>query len=166
MNSGDFFASLLEAARIGYAHPVLNPWATLFGRKTLPAVCLLATQPLLFADGNSDWFARPWESYDGLPNNTVQGLAQTPDGYLWLGTPSGLVRFDGLRFDEIPSTNFVAPPNNGIVTMMTSRAGALWLAMDRGAVVCVDAAGSRSYRTNLPNLIPNGLNEDGEGNVW
>ena len=134
---------MLRAAEISYALLVLSAWATWFGRKLLPVVCLLAAQPSLRADGNSDWFARPWESYDGLPNNTVQGLAQTPDGYLWLGTPSGLVRFDGVRFDEIPSTNFVAPPNNGIVTMMTGRAGALWLAMDRGALVCLDAGDER-----------------------
>ena len=157
---------MLRAAEIGYAGVVLNPWASLFGRKLLPAVCLLMAPGTLLADGNSEWFARPWESYDGLPNNTVQGIAQTPDGYLWLGTPSGLVRFDGVHFDEIASTNFIAPPNNGIVTMIASRSGALWLAMDRGAVVCLDGAESRFYGTNLPNFIPNGLAEDGDRNVW
>src|SRR3954453_13770693 len=124
-------------------------------RVFLPALAFIATASLLEASTNSAWYARTWQSEEGLPNNTIQGVAQTPDGYLWLGTPSGLVRFDGLRFDEVPSTNFVAPPNNGIVTMMAGRAGALWLAMDRGALVCLDGSRSQTYRTNLPNLIPN-----------
>ena len=39
-----------------------------------------------------------WTFKDGAPES-VQGLAQTADGYLWLGTPSGLFRFDGVRFE-------------------------------------------------------------------
>src|SRR5215831_19122304 len=52
------------------------------------------------ATERSQWFARPWQTEDGLPNNTVFGIVQTPDGYLWLGTPTGLVRFDGASFEE------------------------------------------------------------------
>lgn len=43
---------------------------------------------------------RHWELADGLPQNTIQTLRQTPDGYLWLATQGGLVRFDGVRFVE------------------------------------------------------------------
>ena len=39
-----------------------------------------------------------WQVDDGLPQSTVSCMAQTTDGYLWLGTFNGLVRFDGLRF--------------------------------------------------------------------
>src|SRR5437773_11676355 len=42
-----------------------------------------------------------WEAGDGLPQNTVQTVLQTRDGYVWLGTEEGLVRFDGERFEEI-----------------------------------------------------------------
>jgi len=38
-----------------------------------------------------------WKTEDGLPQNTIAAIAQTPDGYLWLGAEPGLVRFDGLR---------------------------------------------------------------------
>ena len=41
---------------------------------------------------------RVWQTQDGLPENTVQAFAQTPDQYLWIGTSGGLVRFDGARF--------------------------------------------------------------------
>ena len=49
-----------------------------------------------------------WTAADGLPINSVNDIAQTPDGYLWLATGEGLVRFDGLKFEEYPverSTN-------------------------------------------------------------
>ena len=42
---------------------------------------------------------RAWTIEDGLPTSTVQDIAQTPDGYLWLATTGGLARFDGVRFE-------------------------------------------------------------------
>ncbi len=115
---------------------------------------------------NADWFARPWHSEDGLPNNTIFGLAQTPDGYLWLGTRTGLVRFDGVRFEEFSPTNFVAPPNRGIITMLASPAGGLWLAMDRGAVVRVNGLSTRAFIEGLPSSIPGSLAEAADGSLW
>ncbi len=41
---------------------------------------------------------RTWTREDGLPQNSVQAIAQTADGYLWVGTQEGLARFDGVRF--------------------------------------------------------------------
>ena len=43
---------------------------------------------------------RSWQKDDGLPNSSVFALTQTQDGYLWVGTPEGLVRFDGVRFTK------------------------------------------------------------------
>ena len=39
-----------------------------------------------------------WQTKDGLPQNSVDSMVQTADGYLWLGTQEGLARFDGVRF--------------------------------------------------------------------
>ena len=136
-------------------------------RKGLLAVLLWlsATVTPAYAT-NVTWLARAWQSDDGLPNNTVASLVQTPDGYLWLGTPSGLVRFDGIRFEDYSPTNFVAPPNRGAIAMLLGRDGALWLAMDRGALVCLHSGASRAFITGLPHLIPDGLAEDAEGGIW
>jgi signal transduction histidine kinase/ligand-binding sensor domain-containing protein len=127
---------------------------------------LALTAPAKAASG--DWFYRSWQSDEGLPDNTVYGLAQTSDGYLWIGTASGLARFEGLRFENFAPTNFVAPPNRGTMVMLRSRDGGLRLAMDRGAVVYLEAGSSRAFTagTDLPNLIPNGLAEDAEGGLW
>ena len=42
--------------------------------------------------------SKEWGVSDGLPSDTVWAIAQTPEGYLWIGTPNGLVRFDGVTF--------------------------------------------------------------------
>ena len=46
--------------------------------------------PVFAAGTNEEWWARPWQTEDGLPDNSVNAIAQTEDGYLWIGTPSGL----------------------------------------------------------------------------
>src|SRR5882672_8478845 len=46
-----------------------------------------------------------WETDDGLPQNSVISMTQTRDGYLWLGTLNGLVRFDGIRFTVFDENN-------------------------------------------------------------
>ena len=114
---------------------------------------------------NTTWLARSWQSEDGLPDNSVNGLAQTPDGFLWIGTPSGLARFDGLDFETISLTNVIALPNRGIVAMVSGRRGGLWLAMDRGAVVYVSAGASCIFDGNLPGGTPYDLAEDAGGGL-
>jgi len=49
-----------------------------------------------------------WTSETDLPQTSVQAMAQTRDGYLWLGTQEGLVRFDGVRFTQMSSEDITA----------------------------------------------------------
>src|ERR1700722_14807711 len=110
---------------------------TLIPRRTIIlAGMLLSFIPAVYAAGtNEDWLARSWQTEDGLPNNSVEGVAQTTDGYLWVGTPTGLSKFDGLHFETVSLTNLIPLPNRGIIAMIRGRSSTLWLAMDRGAVV-------------------------------
>src|SRR5438045_1881877 len=55
--------------------------------------------------GERDWFARVWQTDEGLPDNYISGVAQTSDGFLWVGTSGGLLRFDGTRFKEFSPVN-------------------------------------------------------------
>jgi len=60
----------------------------------------------------SQYALQQWSSAAGLPHESIQALAQTPDGYLWLGTMGGLVRFDGVRFTAYTSENSGLPHDN------------------------------------------------------
>ena len=59
------------------------------------SVSALASGP-----AGSTWSRRVWWSDDGLPNNTIDSIAQTPDGYLWIASAGSLARFDGMRFEQ------------------------------------------------------------------
>ena len=71
---------------------------------------------------------------DGLPQGTISDLTQTPDGYLWLATLGGLVRFDGLRFTVFDAITFPSLASNRVVAVTAAREGGLWVAA-RGARV-------------------------------
>jgi ligand-binding sensor domain-containing protein/CheY-like chemotaxis protein/two-component sensor histidine kinase len=75
---------------------------------------------------------RVWQTPDGLPQNAIQALAQTPDGYLWGGTWEGLVRFDGARFTTFDRINTPALQARSIRALTTGPDGTLWIGTDVG----------------------------------
>ncbi|HWC60758.1 MAG TPA: two-component regulator propeller domain-containing protein, partial [Verrucomicrobiae bacterium] len=135
-------------------------------RFLLIAVALLSDHAL--AATGSGWFARNWQSDKGLPNNTVFSLEQTPDGYLWLGTSVGLVSFDGNRFEKYAFTNSVFLGNRGVFSLLRSRAGGLWVGMDRGGVVYLDGDRTKVFtqKDGLMDAQVKTMTEDGDGTLW
>jgi signal transduction histidine kinase/ligand-binding sensor domain-containing protein/CheY-like chemotaxis protein len=75
---------------------------------------------------------RVWQTAEGLPQNSVLALAQTPDGYLWVGTWEGLVRFDGARFTVFDKANTPALSGRSIRHLAVARDGTLWIGMNEG----------------------------------
>lgn len=73
-----------------------------------------------------------WQSDDGLPQGTVNAIVQTPDGYLWLGTQNGLVRFDGVTFKVFNENNTPDIKNNRIVQLFVDHQGVLWIGAEQG----------------------------------
>jgi signal transduction histidine kinase/ligand-binding sensor domain-containing protein len=82
-----------------------------------------------------DYVLRTWETDDGLPQNTVTGIAQTPDGYLWLATQGGLARFDGVRFTTFLKGSTPGLDSSYARSVAVDRTGALWIGVERGGVV-------------------------------
>src|SRR5262249_39124085 len=74
-----------------------------------------------------DYTARVWQTDEGLPHNMVRAIAQTTDGYLWVGTRVGLARFDGLQFTVFNPKNTPAMKSPSIGALCLDRDGALWI---------------------------------------
>jgi ligand-binding sensor domain-containing protein len=66
-----------------------------------------------------------WKTDAGLPQNSVQSTLQTRDGYLWLGTERGLVRFDGVRFTVFDKGNTPGLQNSNVQVLFQDRDGGL-----------------------------------------
>ena len=75
-----------------------------------------------------------WTTANGLPQNTVTGLVQTPDGYLWLSTFDGLARFDGVRFTIFDKGNSKGIANNRFARLFVDREGVVYAVTEDNVV--------------------------------
>lgn len=76
-----------------------------------------------------------WKVDQGLPHDRVQAVAQTLDGYLWLGTPQGLARFDGFTFSTFDRQHVPVLRSNDVRSLLADRDGNLWIGTETGGVV-------------------------------
>jgi ligand-binding sensor domain-containing protein/signal transduction histidine kinase len=111
---------------------------------------------------------RVWQTQDGLPENTVQAFAQTPDHYLWIGTSGGLVRFDGVRFLPFGRDNAPEIHEKSIFCLTVSRDGSLWAGTDGGGLLRYKNGVFRAYSAadGLTNGFVRAVYEDREGTLW
>ena len=86
-------------------------------------------------DPTWNFTVRSWQSQDGLPEETVQAFAQTPDGYLWVGTSGGLLRFDGARFQLFAHENTPAFGENSVFCLLAAHDGRLWIGTDGSGLI-------------------------------
>src|SRR5260221_800646 len=73
-----------------------------------------------------------WNEDRGLPQSSVTNIVQTPDGYLWLGTQEGLVRFDGVKFDVFDKSNTSVIRNNFVSCLLVAKDSTLWFGTKSG----------------------------------
>jgi signal transduction histidine kinase/ligand-binding sensor domain-containing protein len=110
-----------------------------------------------------------WAMENGLPQNTVQALAQTKDGFLWLGTEAGLVRFDGVEFQTYDRNSAPALPGSDIRCLLAAPDGALWIGTNTGLARWKDGA-VRRFTTNdgLPSdsILTFVEQPDGRVGLW
>jgi len=94
----------------------------------LAAVCL--AQPAYSIDPNrmlSQYIRDHWGVEQGFTGGSVTSFAQTPDGYLWIGTEKGLIRFDGLTFRPYQQAGPTTFPIGAVQALMTDAHGDLWI---------------------------------------
>ncbi len=111
-----------------------------------------------------------WEIQQGLPQNSVTSFTQTADGYLWLATEEGLVRFDGKQFRVFGKTDIEQLPGNKITALYADRGENLWIGTYGAGIFYLEEGKFSKY----PGKSDKGLsqsrvwciNEDSEGNLW
>ncbi len=110
----------------------------------------------------------PWFTigpHDGLGQGQTQAVVQTHDGYLWIGTPLGLSRYDGQRFRHYSRADSLGV--SGVRSLIEDRHGRLWIGADDG-LVCYDGADFIRYSVDdgLPDNAVKALLEDRQGTLW
>ena len=99
---------------------------------SLAVATLLASAGPVLRDPGFD--LETWRSEDGLPSDAVIALAQTPDGYLWIGTNAGLARFDGVRFEVFDRRTTPELQSDQCGPLVVDGTGALWIATMGGGL--------------------------------
>jgi PAS domain S-box-containing protein len=104
---------------------------------------------------------------DGLPQNSIQAITQTKDGYLWIGTELGLARFDGIQFAVFDSKNTTQLLSSYIKTLLPARDGSLWIGTPNGLVRLKDGKFT-AYTTHegLSGDVVVSLAQDRDGSLW
>lgn len=120
--------------------------------------------------GPGSFIVDRWENNekDGLPSSSIISMIQTRDGYLWLGTLSGLVRFDGVHFKVFDEANTPGLDSSRIVSLFEDSHSNLWIGTEtagvllaRGGVVTSLGIGQGGREGRLMSAC-----EDGTGAVW
>jgi signal transduction histidine kinase/ligand-binding sensor domain-containing protein/ActR/RegA family two-component response regulator len=114
------------------------------------------------------YLRQTWQTAEGLPQNSVRTIAQTPEGYLWFGTAEGLVRFDGNRFTVYDRTSKPALPSGNIKSLAVAADGALWIGFRRHGIARLHA-GQLTRWTTAEGLSGNeilSLLTTPDGSIW
>lgn len=131
-------------------------------------MCLLPTPALALDPAKSltQYSRTDFTQQSGLPQDTIRTIAQTTDGYLWLGTDEGLARFDGYEFTIFDKTNGDLPANS-VTALASASDGALWIGTPNGLVEYRNGR-FRTYTTaqGLPDNNITSLYEDHAGTLW
>lgn len=131
--------------------------------------CWLAAAVAGFsAEGGAKFSVRKWTTEDGLPQNEVIAMTQTHDGYLWLGTLNGLVRFDGIKFTIFNKSNTEGLNDNAIIHLFEDSHSNLWVGTRSDGVLLIKNGRVQSLgigRGNPESRLMSAC-EDAVGSVW
>lgn len=138
---------------------------------TVLTLALLVIPSMCFAldpdKALSQYVVDAWDIDDGLPILSVKDIAQTRDGYLWIATGNGLVRFDGVRFVVFNDINSEGFADRDVKVLKADKEGVLW--MGTGGGLCRLSSGKFTTYNSIDGLSNNEITDlvtDGEGNLW
>ncbi|MDE3084324.1 MAG: hypothetical protein KGJ37_03770, partial [Verrucomicrobiota bacterium] len=114
-----------------------------------------------------DYKLTEWLAADGLPYPSVRCLAQSGDGYLWIGTRVGLGRFDGLNFAIYDKANELLLVSDDIQALYTASNGTLWVGTAKGLVWYQNGTWSRpDFGEEIQKSVVCAFTEDKSGSMW
>lgn len=137
-------------------------------------VCMFLAMPLAALDPTkplTSFQRQNWQTESGLPQNTVHAILETRDGYLWLATEGGLVRFDGLKFTVYDSQNTPALHSNNIRALLEDNREdnqqALWIGTADGLTVFRPNSAPQLFTRGqgLPNNSIWSIEQDASGHL-
>ncbi len=132
-----------------------------------PAWLLLVAAPLAAQDlppPLADYYRQVWTTRDGLPHNSINAIAQTPEGYLWFATWEGVARFNGrdfVNFERGPATGL---PDSAVRALQLDGSGVLWVGGSRGGLARVED-GRWTGLSPVPGFAV-ALLPDSRGSLW
>ncbi|MDX2031976.1 MAG: two-component regulator propeller domain-containing protein [Blastocatellia bacterium] len=117
---------------------------------------------------NHQFVWEAWGSGNGLQQNSVLSIAQSKDGYLWIGTQEGLARFDGVKFTVYNNNNSSwVDQDTWVRSLLATRDGSIWVGTTSGLNRFVNGSfTSYTTKSGLPHYHIQALCEDAEGAVW
>ena len=156
-----FARAVGERAATRGGEPVMRRIAIVLGVLVAGCGCGFALNPSLDI---SQYAHTAWTVRDGFSLGNIYAMAQTPDGYLWLGTEFGLFRFDGVRSIPWQPPAGQHLPDQNINSLLVTRDGTLWIGTFAGLVTW--SGGKLTPRRELGGQFVASLLEDREGTVW
>jgi ligand-binding sensor domain-containing protein/signal transduction histidine kinase len=122
--------------------------------------------PAVPPNGMDGFYVRVWQMEDRLPNNIVQAITQTRDGYLWIGTRAGAARFDGLTFTPLELLPNAAEPS--VLCLCAAKDGSLWLGTEERGLYHLHNGRLSHYGKDegLPSDTVTQVQETSDGSVW
>jgi signal transduction histidine kinase/ligand-binding sensor domain-containing protein len=138
-----------------------RPLAPALAGMLLVCPCAFALDPALDV---SQYAHTAWRIREGFTKGVINAIAQTPDGYLWLGTDFGLVRFDGVTTVPWQPPPHQQLPSTYISSLLAARDGTLWIGTLKGLARW--KGGQLTSPAELAGRHVHRLLEDREGSVW
>ncbi|MFO7846614.1 MAG: two-component regulator propeller domain-containing protein, partial [Balneolaceae bacterium] len=103
-----------------------------------------------------EYISEQWTTKNGLPINHVNQVYQTPDGFIWLATFTGLLRFDGVTFKEFNSGNTPALPSNRIIAIQPGAGNSFWINSEQGHLILYENGEFTSFDERLSSDLSSG----------
>ncbi len=132
-----------------------------------PLCCILFAAARIFAaTPDSPFIIDSWNAEKGLPDNVAISIVQSADGYLWIGTLHGLVRFDGNQFTLFDEMNTPGLKTDQIVFLFEDRQTNLWIGTQSSGLAVIQNGKIRDFESDTAGIGPVMAASEGGGDIY